>query len=223
MAGPPLRIHLSPPPPRLPAPIADLLTAIRAIPSSPTALNFYDEAASQADGDAPGQASQRLEWLTRYLCDRWAAPVVLIGEAPGYQGARHSGIAFTSQHQLTGAGWKEPSASIVHGALATIGHEHNVLLWNSTTLHPRLAPNQPNTNRKPTQAELDLAAAATELVTSSRIVVAVGKVASGLTGAPYVRHPARGGANEFRSGLAAFMASHDIVPDPQDHVPSLFD
>jgi len=40
---------------------------------------------------------------------------------------------------------------------------------------------------------------------SGRRVVAVGRVAAAALGAPYVRHPARGGAAAFRDGLRAVV------------------
>lgn len=169
------------------------------------ALNFYDEAASQAAGDAPGAASWRRENLRRYLTARWStADIVLVGEAPGYQGARRSGIAFTSERQLTGAGWTEPSATIVHGELGRLGAEERVLLWNACVLHPHL-PGRPNSNRAPDRCELEASAELLESVCRGRQVVAVGRVAASRTGASYLRHPARGGATQFRLGLAQVL------------------
>ena len=42
--------------------------------------------------------------LGTYLASRSGAPILLVGEAPGYRGARVSGVPFTSERQLTGAG-----------------------------------------------------------------------------------------------------------------------
>jgi hypothetical protein len=55
--------------------------------------------------------------LADYLDRRRRASIVLVGEAAGYNGARVSGIAFTSERQLTGAGPAELSATIVHRTL----------------------------------------------------------------------------------------------------------
>jgi hypothetical protein len=41
---------------------------------------------------------------------------------------------------------------------------------------------------------------------AGRQVIAVGRLAQSVLEAPYVRHPSRGGAAEFRSGLLAFLA-----------------
>ena len=40
--------------------------------------------------------------LSAYLAAREDAETVLVGEAAGYRGARISGLAFTSERQLTG-------------------------------------------------------------------------------------------------------------------------
>src|SRR5918992_1137900 len=40
--------------------------------------------------------------LTAYLALRASAPILLVGEAAGYRGARVSGIPFTSERQLSG-------------------------------------------------------------------------------------------------------------------------
>src|SRR5438093_11719624 len=54
-------------------------------------------------GDTFNQYSRsrlRRERLGAYLAARWEAPVLLVGEAAGYRGARVSGIPFTSERQL---------------------------------------------------------------------------------------------------------------------------
>ena len=52
--------------------------------------------------------------LRRYLEAHACAGVVLVGEAAGYRGARVSGLAFTSERQLTGSGPAEASATVRH-------------------------------------------------------------------------------------------------------------
>ena len=69
--------------------------------------------------------------LRAYLEARAAAEVVLVGEAAGYRGARVSGLAFTSERQLTGAGPAEASATIVHRVLARLGDRKSTRLNSS--------------------------------------------------------------------------------------------
>jgi uracil-DNA glycosylase family 4 len=135
--------------------------------------------------------------LRAYLDARAEAAVVLVGEAAGYRGARVSGLAFTSERQLTGEGPSEASATIVQRTLAELGIEDDVLLWNVVPTHP----GTPGSNRRPTRAEVDAARPFLMELTYGRRVVAVGRVAASVLDAPYVRHPARGGGAAFAAGL----------------------
>lgn len=137
------------------------------------------------------------ERLREYLEARRRAPILLVGEAAGYRGARVSGIPFTSERQLTGAGPAEASATIVHRVLRELGLEDDVLLWNVVPTHP----GTPSSNRSPTREEVDGGLPFLGALARSRRVVAVGRVAEAATGAVYVRHPSRGGAARFRAGL----------------------
>jgi uracil-DNA glycosylase len=137
------------------------------------------------------------ERLGAYLASRSDAPILLVGEAAGYRGARVSGIPFTSERQLTGAGPTEASATIVHRVLAELGLEEHVLLWNVVPTHP----GTPSSNRRPTRTECEEGAHFLEQLARGRCVIAVGRLAQAATGAPYVRHPSRGGARRFRAGL----------------------
>jgi uracil-DNA glycosylase len=135
--------------------------------------------------------------LQAYLEDRHDAPLVLVGEAAGYRGARVSGIPFTSERQLTGTGAAEATATIVHRVLAELELEDSVLLWNVVPTHPGTA----STNRRPTRSEVKAALPFLEEVTRGRHAVAVGRVAHAVLGGHYVRHPSHGGAQAFRAGL----------------------
>src|SRR5438034_3652362 len=104
-------------------------------------FNFY------RDGDRAAVCRRR---LGTYLAARADAPILLVGEAPGYRGARVSGIPFTSERQLTGSGPAEATATIVHRALAELGLEERVLLWNLVTTHPGTE----TSNRRPSRAEI---------------------------------------------------------------------
>jgi uracil-DNA glycosylase len=179
--------------------------------------------------DAPGNGpQQKLQRLAAHLdCD---AQFILVGEAPGYQGCRYSGIAFTSE-RLLGEGaipriaalrerlstrklpFSEPSATIVWKTLYRLGIAERTILWNAMQLHP-YKPDTVWSNRTPTPQEIMLGAPAMKLLQAAfphARIVAVGKKAQGLlhemgiATACDVRHPANGGATEFARGLQELM------------------
>lgn len=143
----------------------------------------------------------RRERLEAYLEGKADAPIRLVAEAPGYRGARISGIPLTSERQLTGHGPAEATATIVHRALAEIGIEDDVLLWNLVPTHPGTV----SSNRPPTRGEIEKGAPFLAELARGRSVIAVGRLAQARLGGPYVRHPAHGGAAAFRDGLATAL------------------
>ena len=156
------------------------------------------------------RSSLRRARLAAYLASRRTAALLLVGEAAGYRGARVSGIPFTSERQLTGAGPREPTATIVQRELAELGVTEDVLLWNVVPTHPGTS----TTNRPPTRAEIGAGRVFLEPLACGRTVIAVGRVAAGATGAPYVRHPSHGGARAFRAGLLELRDRGVLVPGP---------
>lgn len=186
---------------------------------------WEDSCPHDAVGNGP---VAKLERLSQHLdCD---PEFILVGEAPGYQGCRYSGVAFTSE-RLLGEGaipriaasqgrlsdrrlpFSEPSATIVWKTLYRLGIAERTILWNAMQLHPYRAE-ELWSNRTPTPEEIKLGEPAMRLLIEAfpkARVVAVGKKAEGLlnemgvqvNGA--VRHPANGGATEFSSGLQALM------------------
>jgi uracil-DNA glycosylase len=172
----------------------------------PGALNLYDEGDSTAWGDRSGQATERRHALRHYLAAHWSAPTVLVGEAPGKDGARWTGVPFSSMRQRTGSGPSEPTATIMHRVLSELDCAHRVLLWNASML---FAPG----NRNPSPSELEACAHALELVCRGRAVFAIGRFAQSATDAPYIRHPSHGGAGRFAEGLRVALhapASVDV-------------
>ncbi|HSC74281.1 MAG TPA: uracil-DNA glycosylase [Gaiellaceae bacterium] len=145
-------------------------------------------------------AALRRRRLESYLEARAGSPLLLVGEAPGYRGARVSGIPFTSERQLTGRGPAEASATIVQQALGELGLD--ALCWNVVPTHPGSACS----NRRPTSAEVSAARPFLAEISAGRRILAVGRLAAEATGAPYARHPSHGGAAEFRAGLLRFAA-----------------
>jgi uracil-DNA glycosylase len=153
--------------------------------------NFY------RDGDGAELCRRR---LSAYLEARGASRLLLVGEAAGYRGARISGVPFTSERQLSGRGPAEATATIVQRTLAELGLDP--LCWNVVPTHP----GTPGSNRRPTRSEVAASRPFLDELAAGRRILAVGRLAAEVTGAPYIRHPAHGGAAEFRAGLLRFAA-----------------
>ena len=152
-------------------------------------FNFYREG---------GGAELRRARLRDYLGENADTELLLVGEAAGWRGARISGIPFTSERQLTGSGPGEATATIVRQTLAEL--ELDALCWNVVPTHPGTE----RRNRRPTAGEVAVSLPFLAELARGRRVVAVGRLAERVTGAPYVRHPSHGGGTAFRRGLLRF-------------------
>ena len=155
---------------------------------------------------------------------------IIIGEAPGYRGARFTGVPFTSEKLLVDQAiprvdhpkgkrittrhipWKEPSATIVWEEL----HKHQVadrtILFNAVPWHPE-GKDGPLSNRPPNAAEkkagLECLSLFFELFQDIP-VMAMGNIASESLNRlsiehTKIRHPANGGAPLFRAGDTIFI------------------
>lgn len=188
----------------------------------------------------------RLAHLRAYLTARLeTARVLLVAKAPGYQGARFSGVAMTCERTITGwklwitaedvlgagmagrrtshelacrsaasrrSGFCEPTATIVWEGLMLRGASRQVVLWNAFPFHPH-PPGRPLQNRRPTDAEVDdhrqVMNALREMFPNVPLV-AVGNTSRDCLArqgveALHIRHPANGGAQEFRAGLTEIL------------------
>lgn len=207
-----------------------LLLAQQLVETLPSGLDglfnpWRDHCPHDAVGNGP---AEKLKRLALHLdCN---PEFILAGEAPGYQGCRYSGIAFTSE-RLLGEGvipripalnyrlsdrrlpFSEPSATIVWKTLYRLGIADRTLLWNAMQLHP-YRPDKLWSNRTPTPNEIKLGEPALRILIAtfpSTRIVAVGKKSEGLLremGIPIagsVRHPANGGATDFAAGLKELM------------------
>jgi uracil-DNA glycosylase len=207
--------------------IEDFVGNLAAIPSTETAFNPWF-----APSDPGGIRARN---LSLYLHDlqRREAKVLLLGEAPGYQGCRLSGIPFTSEHLLLtgvpalamlgeehgyrrstteGKPSKEPSGTIVWQTLAR--YNFLPLLWPAFPFHPH-KPGNPRSNRPPTAAEVRFGRPFWEEiieVMGIERIVAVGNVAHASLSAAgiesvKIRHPSQGGKPQFVEGIRE-LASH---------------
>lgn len=186
---------------------------------------WADHCPHDAEGNDPVAKLARL--AAHLACE---PAFILVGEAPGYQGCRYSGIAFTSE-RLLGEGaipripalsarlstrrlpFSEPSATIVWKTLYRLGIAERTILWNAMQLHPHRADNLWS-NRTPAPHEIALGEPAIRMLMAAfpqAKMVAVGKKAEGLLAgmgvkiAGAVRHPANGGASQFSQGLQALI------------------
>lgn len=176
----------------------------------------------------------RLERLARHL-DCAPPRLILAGEAPGYQGCRYSGVAFTSERLLLEGvipridapsgrltnrplPFSEPSATIVWKTLYRLGVAEQTILWNSIQLHP-FKEGDIWSNRTPSDDEIAMGMPAIRILADAfpdAMIVAVGKKAGGLlrdAGIPVVgdvRHPANGGATQFAEQLSAIISNELI-------------
>jgi uracil-DNA glycosylase len=182
------------------------------------------------------QEPELLENLRIYLeeISSRKSKILIVGEAPGHKGCRLTGIPFTSgtiirlspsplfatdrnrfkvHESLT-----ETSAEVVWGLFDA--QDNPPLFWNAFPFHPHQL-HDPNSNRKPNAAELREGEEYLQLLVDAfkpLTLVGVGRVAQKKLKFSFpdwevfnIRHPARGGKNEFIKGMDdAFQMSEEI-------------
>ena len=214
---------------RTTAKIEAFLEALYSAPTAAMTHVFDPWNAVSTDDIAPAAIEGRRERLRLHLSAP-APRLLLVGEAPGYQGTRITGCPFTSEALLLEGGvprlgklcgrlssrrlpWREPSSTIVWRALREEGLADDTILWGAFPWHPH--GTSPLSNRAPNEAEKAIGAVFLRKLVSALpdvTVVAVGNVAAdslrklGVT-ADKIRHPSNGGATAFRAGLA-LVAKH---------------
>lgn len=199
---------------------------LAALPDLPNAHNLYT--------NKTPEGRTRLHNLKNYFAQ--ALPlhptVLLVGEAPGYQGTYRTGVNFCSEFQMLGpknkfgifggtdAGyervylgeriWKEPSSTVVWNLFETL--PNIPLVWPAFPMHPH-KPGIELSNRTPTPQELLVGAPIIRHlidIMQPKTVAALGNIGYStlqLLGieAVKIRHPAHGGAPLFREQLTNLM------------------
>ena len=200
--------------------IETFIDTLAKTPVSPQVTNQYTQNATNHT-----QNHIRRENLRIYLQQMvdFQPQFMLVGEAPGYRGARLTGIPFTSPDTLmqlpTLLGiepltvpdeWphiqKEASATMMWKTLAQVTAVP--LIWNVFPFHPH-KPGNPQSNRRPTQKELEKERPflqELQRLFPIRTIIAVGNTAAqALTDwgilHEKVRHPSHGGKAQFQQGL----------------------
>ncbi len=105
-----------------------LLDSVLAIPSTALAMNFY-LAESDREGGFHTSAAERCARLLAHLGRVGGGDLVVVGEAPGWKGARQSGVPFTSAGTVGLEGSSEASATVMHDMLSRLGIADRTLLW----------------------------------------------------------------------------------------------
>ena len=206
--------------------IEKLLNRLRRAELPPHVFNLYRD--DDPALDLRGGAARRRENLRRYLKALREPAFVLVGLAPGYRGARFTGVPFSDEHRLCFPGscydrtarrpqpWREATAGVV---METLGAGANVACFNVVPWHPH-QPAQPLSNAEPDSATvtagLEVLAYFFERLYPNTKVAAVGNVAAEALGrlrvqgkpvevVAHLRHPAHGGAAEFRRQAAELL------------------
>ncbi|GAA0435190.1 uracil-DNA glycosylase [Leifsonia naganoensis] len=198
-------------------PFATFFRLLAEVPVPPDAEALYGK-------DPEGRRRERN--LRRYLAMPHA-PVLLLGEAPGWRGMTITGVPFTSVREVEAAvtpelaalelppepqaPWEASSRDVWAAFRSWEGPLP--LSWPVYPHHP-FVPGDPHTNRTPRPAEVRAGApVALELIRALGVetVVAVGRKAQGALAvagvdAPAIRHPAQGGARQFTEQLLAVNA-----------------
>jgi len=206
--------------------IKRLIEKLKNIPGSADVFNQYRD--NIPGLDIPQGASIRSKNLELYLNAMKDSPILLLGEAAGYKGARFSGVPMFSERQIVEKEipelshlplkrtstrtrpFSEPTATIVRKALRE--YPVKVIIWNLFPLHPH-KPHDYLSNRPLRKQErilgLEFLLEFLKII-KPEFIIACGKIAenalreAGIDAFP-VRHPANGGKRRFLEGLEEAM------------------
>ena len=202
------------------------LNSFAGLPVFPNAENLYHPSTPEGR-----KRRKNLELYLRLMAKQ-RPKVVIIGEAPGYQGSRRTGVPFASEFTLEGGlpdvpffarkqgfervfddgrTYREPTSTIMWRTISRC--QTLPVLWAAFPLHPH-QPSNPNSNRTPTAGEVRaLASLLNDFLGLFAVeqVLALGNTAHTALGhlgmdVPKLRHPAHGGATIFARQL------YEILP-----------
>lgn len=206
--------------------IEKLIARLRRAELPESVFNLYRT--DDPEHDVRGGAAKRRENLRRYLKAVRDARWLLIGLAPGYRGGRFTGVPFTDEHRLCWPGscydrtgrrehaWREATAGVV---MDLIGPRGDIACFNVVPWHPH-EPANLLSNVGPDAETIGYGLEALEFLIARLLpkakLVAVGQVAAESLRSLKVngklvevvaelRHPAHGGANEFRAEAAELL------------------
>jgi hypothetical protein len=212
--------------------IEKLISRLRRAELSEHVFNLYRT--DDPELDARGGAARRRENLRRYLKALPNPKYAFIGIAPGWRGARFTGVPFTDEHRLClpgscydrsskrEAAYREATAGTMMGLL---GARHDVVCWNVVPWHVH-EPGNRLSNADPDSETVGYGLEAIEFFFNRLYpnvqVVAVGQLpATVLAGfkvqgraidvVANIRHPAHGGGAEFVARAAELLG---IEPEP---------
>ncbi|MBK8205687.1 MAG: uracil-DNA glycosylase [Planctomycetes bacterium] len=178
--------------------------------------------------DVRGGAAKRRENLRRYIKAIREPRFAFIGIATGWRGARFTGVPFTDEDRLCIPGscydrtgkrerpYREATAGVV---MDLLGARSDVICWNIVPWHPH-QPREPLSNADPDSETIGYGIEVLEFLFArlypNAQAVAVGNIAAEalaslrVNGQPIavaaqLRHPAHGGAEEFRASARALL------------------
>ena len=195
------------------------------IGSTPSLFNLYNDVDSSVD--LPNGAEIRRANLLNYLKSFSRTPSILvIGEAPGKNGCRFSGVPFTCEAQLCSgtlpfSGLQSSRKnrplnefSATRFWEVALPFHGKCLLWNTIPLHPHPVGNVLK-NRPPTVSEIaDHQTLISDIwrILKPKHVIALGRKAESALDTlsipnSYIRHPSMDRKKEFPSSLRQFFSA----------------
>lgn len=210
--------------------IEKLIVKLRRAELPEHVFNLYRE--THPELDLRGAAAKRRENLRRYLKAIRDPRYAFIGIAPGWRGARFTGVPFTDEDRLCLPGscydrtssrqrpYREATAGVV---MDVLGARTDIICFNIVPWHCH-APGNPLSNADPDSEVISYGREVLEFLFARLYpnvqAVAVGQLAArelaalringkAVPVAAELHHPSHGGANDFRAGTIELLGASD--------------